>query len=374
VVKISAAAGPLTGALSLAAMAAVRNKKTDAPVAIAAADGMVSFSCCGLGIMIKSKVEADVAEPGHEVVSADRLAALVAGFSAGSTITLSSATNALTIAGGAAKYRLPLYYDPPAALAIDSEIASIEMSAPDFLRLLDVVVAAGTEQTRFMLRGVNRHNIGARLYADATDGVRLLRDNVVAGDFATDTDHRLIVPTRAVTLLQRLIKSTKAQQVTLRRERRLFAVTAPSFEFVTQLVDGVYPDVTRVIPAATSNVVTCARADLTAALIRAAAVADGEQPLGALAWDDGGPLRIFLPRQPNDVVDCIVAEAIGAARLALSLPQLAAMIGNFDCDQIRLAADGDGPLVLRGDGEKLGVLMGCRWNFNEGTKESKHAA
>jgi DNA polymerase-3 subunit beta len=94
-------------------------------------------------------------------------------------------------------------------------------------------------------------------------------------------------------------------------------------------------------------------------------------PLAALSWVGGGQLHVFLPRQPADAADFIAAEAKGAARIALSLPQLSAMIANFDSNRIHLAADGDGPLVLRGDGEKLGVLMPCRWDFEDAAPPSQ---
>jgi DNA polymerase-3 subunit beta len=364
--KFTAPAGQMSAALSMAAMAAMASKKANPPIAIAAADGLVSFSCCGLGVSIKARTEASIEEPGEELVSADKLAGLVAGFPGNSSITLRSATNALMITGGAAKYRLPIYSDPPARLGIDCEIASVDMAAADLLTLLDVVPAAGAEQSRFYLTGIFLENDADRLVAAATDGTKLLRDSVIAGHFSTDPERRLIVPTKAAILVQKLIRATKTQQVTLRRDRALFAVTAPGFEFTTRLVDAVYPEYARVLPKATPNVVTCDRAALGGALIRLAAIADGEPPLlVALAWGDGGPLRVFLPRQPGDANDVITAEASGATRIALSLPQLTDMIGNFDCDRIRLAADGDGPLVLHGDVNKLGVLMSCRWNFRK---------
>jgi DNA polymerase III subunit beta len=150
-VKTSALAGDFSGAVSSAAMACARTRQTDAVVHVAAADGVASFACSGLGIAIKAMVEANVDEPGADVVSADRLGGLLAGFSSKSTITLSSATNALTVTGGAARYRLPIFPDAPAALEIDSEIARGKMPAGDLLSLLGVSPAADTEQSRLYL-------------------------------------------------------------------------------------------------------------------------------------------------------------------------------------------------------------------------------
>jgi hypothetical protein len=45
------------------------------------------------------------------------------------------------------------------------------------------------------------------------------------------------------------------------------------------------------------------------------------------------------------------------------------MISNFPSDRLHLeVTDADGPLVLRGERNKLGILMSCRWIFEEGEK------
>jgi DNA polymerase-3 subunit beta len=170
--------------------------------------------------------------------------------------------------------------------------------------------------------------------------------------------------------LIRLVKQTKPERITLQRSHTRFAVTGPGFEFVTALIDAKYPDYERLLPRVSINVAQCKRSDLIGALARLDAVANVEPPpLVALSWIDGEPLRLSLPRQPGDATDFVAAEAKGAARIALSITQLTAMVANFSSDRLHLeAAGGDGPLVLRGEHNKFGVLMGCRWNFDESEK------
>jgi DNA polymerase-3 subunit beta len=173
-----------------------------------------------------------------------------------------------------------------------------------------------------------------------------------------------------VTALIRIIKAMKPDKVTLRRSRTLFAVTGPNFELVTAQIDATYPDYKCVVPAPSSNIAICSRSELIGALARLSAVANAELSLVALTWTEGGPLHLFLPRQPGDADDVIAAEVQGAGQVALSLPQLAAMVDNFSCDRIHLEANNaDTPLVLRGEQNKFGVLFSCRWNFE--TRESQ---
>jgi DNA polymerase III subunit beta len=164
-------------------------------------------------------------------------------------------------------------------------------------------------------------------------------------------------------MLIRLLKQTKAGKVTLRRSGAMCAVTGPSFEFVTGLLDFEYPNYENVLPPASSNIALCGRADLVGALARLSAVANREPtPLVALSWTDGGSLHIALARQPGDAEDVLAAEARGDARIVLPLPQVASMISNFNCARLHLeVASAVSPLVLRGVRGKYGTLARCGW-------------
>lgn len=360
--RLAAPAAALAGALSLAT-AAVRGNRTSAPVHVVADKGEVWFSCSAPGIAIKITAAADVNEPGEATVAADRLGGVIAGFSSSSTITISTTASTAMIACGNSRYRLRVLPDAPAALAMDYEIARIEVAGNDLLTLFEVLPAVGTEQTRFYLNGLYMHNIGDHLVAVATDGVKLLRISITADPFSED--RKFILPSKSATALIKLIEQTKADKVTLRRSGALFAVAGPAFEFVTTLIDAEYPEYECLLPRASTGVAQCSRTDLIGALARLGAVANAElPPLVALSWIDGGPLHLFLPRQPGDAEDAIAAETRGSVQIALSLPQVTAMISNFSSDRLHLEAAGaDAPLVLRGEQTKFGVLTSCRWNF-----------
>ena len=60
----------------------------------------------------------------------------------------------------------------------------------------------------------------------------------------------------------------------------------------------------------------------------------------------------------------LAAETIGAARVAVSLSQFSAMIAEFDSARVRLELAEGQPVVIRGDGEKLALLMPLTWKFH----------
>jgi DNA polymerase III subunit beta len=369
--RMTARASGLDAALALAIIATRKGKVAPVIHVIAARDA-VSFVCSAPGISVRVSADAKIDAPGSVTVS-DSLAALVAGFDPKADITIAAQSDTATISCGRGRYRLPVVPGPLTVTSgLSGEIASVEVSGDDLLALLDVLPAAGTEATRYYLTGIYLHNVDDRLVGVAADGVKLLRASVAAGTLSTD--ERLIVPAKVAHALAKLVQQTKAEILTLRRSSGMFCVTAPGFELTTSLIDAAYPAYQRVIPQASSNTARCVRSELSEALLRLAAVAAGtEAPLVALAWTDGGPLQLFLPRQPLDATDAISAETHCSAKVALSLPQLRLMVDTFDDDRLRIEAGGPNtPITMRGERDKLGVLTHCRWDFQ--AREAAHAA
>jgi DNA polymerase-3 subunit beta len=361
-VKVAARTSSLDAALTLAIMA-TRKGKVAPVIHVIAAGNAVSFTCSAPGISVRVSADARVDVPGSVTVS-DRLAALVSGFDPKADINISAEGDAATISCGRGRYRLPVVPGPRSVVrGLSGEITSVEVSGEDLLALLEVLPAAGTEAMRFYLAGIYLHNIDDRLVAVATDGVKLLRASVVAGMLSTD--EHLIVPAKVAHAAGKLVEQTKTEVVTLRRSSGMFCVTAPGFELAASLIDSKFPAYQRVIPPASSNSARCVRSELHEALLRLEAVAAGtEAPLVALSWADGGPLQLYLPRQPLDAADAISAEARGSAQVALSLSQLRVMVANFDDDRLQIeSADANTPITMRGERDRLGVLFSCRWNF-----------
>jgi DNA polymerase III subunit beta len=357
--RITALTGALNAALSLAAMSA--DRRMDTPLRIIADQGRVTFTCVNnrAAIGITTTASATVHQPGKGSLSTVRLAALLSGFTPRSVIDIATTETAATITCREGRYRLPLLADPPGALVIDPEIGRAELPAGHCMKLLEVLPAAETEQTRFYLCGIHLHNIGDQLIAAATDGAQLMRVAIPATHFSDD--NRVIIPTRTAAILNRLLHETRPERVTLRRSRAVFAASWPGVEIVSGMIDAAFPDYRRAIPRGTGSVVICDRAALLASLNRLNAVATGDVPLLALAWTDGEPLRLFLARQPDDAADIVTAHTKGNAKIAVSLSRLAVLLGEFDESDILIEA-ADGGLLMR-EGGKLAVLISCIWNF-----------
>jgi DNA polymerase III subunit beta len=373
-VKIVVPAAALASALSLAGAALRASRKSPVLDAarLVAADGAVSITGSGSTITITAHIAADVAEPGEIAVSADRLAALVAGFPPAARLAIGAGTGFATITCGNSKSRLPLIDDLPQALALDLETGRIEISASDLMTLLSPLPAADNESTRYYLHGVHWCSDAGKLIATASNGSRLLRTIVAADGFTGN----LILPSASAAVLSRIVRAAKPGKVTLRASTRLLAVDGDGFSFTSQLIDYPYPDTSRVIPQPSANFVLCHCADLLTAIQRLVAVATTEAPLIALSFDGAPSLHASLARQPNDGSDMIDAETTGSARVVVSPAALSGMLSQFEGARVRLdIGDDQRPVLIHGDDGKLALLMCCRWNFNRnGTEAAASAA
>jgi DNA polymerase III subunit beta len=275
--KIAAPAKALDAAMSLAVMAA--DKQLDTPIRIIADRGTVGFCIINprAAISVSTTAAASMEETGSATISARRFAALLSGFGPRSNINVSTTETAVMISSGNSRYRLPLLTDPRDGPVINPEIGRVELVTVDCLKLLDVVAAAGTEKTRFFLNGVYLHSAYGKLVSVAMDGTKMLRVGVVADHFSDD--NRLIIPAVAVKMLEKLLRRTKPQMVTLRRSNAVFSASAPGFEIVSGMFDATFPDYGRAVPAPNGSSASCQRADLIAVLSRLKAVAVGDMPL-----------------------------------------------------------------------------------------------
>jgi hypothetical protein len=103
---------------------------------------------------------------------------------------------------------------------------------------------------------------------------------------------------------------------------------------------------------------------LIAVLSRLAAAApSNDTALVALSWRNGSCLDLCLARSPLDGADVVAATVHGSAEVALSLPQFAALLKEFNGEQIHLETAFEQPLVIRGAGEKLALMVRSKWNF-----------
>ncbi len=123
--------------------------------------------------------------------------------------------------------------------------------------LQQVVFAASNDETRPVLTGILLHTNDGKLFMAATDSYRLAEKQL--GDNKQDV--HLLAPAFAMQDLLRVIGDDEQEvQITHDDQQALFKMG--DIELVTRLVDGKYPDYTKLIPSKFNTKATLKRADL----------------------------------------------------------------------------------------------------------------
>ncbi len=225
-----------------------------ANVLIEAEGSTVSFRATDLDIEVVDKAAAQVERAGATTVSAVTLHEIVRKLPDGALVSLSedSAAGRLTVEAGRSRFQLAtLPREDFPIMASTDYAANFSAKAPVLRRLFDKSkFAISTEETRYYLNGVYLHvaegTNGPALRAVATDGHRLARIDAALPDGAQNMPG-VIVPRKTVGELRKLLDDDDAQIAVSVSETKIRFAT-PEITLTSKVIDGTFPDYTRVIP------------------------------------------------------------------------------------------------------------------------------
>lgn len=206
-----------------------------------------------LEVSITTTAEARVESPGACTVNSDLFAALVRKLRAGSLVDLESDGVTLSVKSGRSNLKLSsLPIDDFPKIANDEYAVTVETTQSEVKRLFDLTAfAASSEATRYYLNGVYVHTADGFVRGVSTDGHRLAQ--AVSGIEAEFPS--LIVPNKTVSLIRSLVSDDGDVTVQATEGQKV------RFDFghsvvVSKVIDGTFPDYTRVIPTSNDNAVT----------------------------------------------------------------------------------------------------------------------
>ncbi len=259
-----------TGLLrSLSHVQSIVERRTTIPilsnVLLQAADGRLDLTATDLDIAVRESTAATIIRPGATTVPAHTLHDIVRKLPEGAQIELSldPENGRLSLKAGRSQFFLASLpaadfpamegtQDTGAAKSSDAPVQFV-IAAGDLKRLIDKTrFAISTEETRYYLNGIYLHvakTAGINmLRAVATDGHRLARVELPAPSGA-DAIPGIILPRKAVLELRKLIEDASGDvAVSVTAAKMRFAFDHVSLS--TKLIDGTFPDYTRVIPTA----------------------------------------------------------------------------------------------------------------------------
>ena len=243
------------------------------------ADGdTVTFRATDLDIEVVDKAPAQVERAGATTVSAVTLHEIVRKLPDGALVSLTDdgASGRLTVDAGRSNFTLATLPREDFPVMTSSEYeANFTAAAPLLRRLFDKSkFAISTEETRYYLNGVYMHvatgDDGQVLRCVATDGHRLARIDADLPDGA-DTMPGVIVPRKTVGELRKLLDDDEAQIAVSVSETKVRFAT-PEITLTSKVIDGTFPDYSRVIPQTNARKLEVDAAEFARAVDRVATV------------------------------------------------------------------------------------------------------
>lgn len=216
-------------------------------------EGSLRLMATDLDLQIDETIPAAVDMPGAITVPAHTLFDIVRKLPEGAQVELSAADGRIQVTAGRAKFSLSTLPRDDFPMIAEGELpTSFELSAEILKQIIDKTrFAISTEETRYYLNGIFLHvtEDGQRmLRAAATDGHRLARVTVPCPDGA-ETMPDVIVPRKCVAELRKLLEDVDGSVgVSLSGSKIRFDLGQAIL--TSKLIDGTFPDYTRVIPTA----------------------------------------------------------------------------------------------------------------------------
>lgn len=263
-----------------------------ANVLIEAEGSDVSFRATDLDIEVVDKAPAQVERAGATTVAATTLHEIVRKLPDGSLVSLTADTAAgrLTVEAGRSNFSLATLPKEDFPVMASSEYTSnFSASAAVLRRLFDKSkFAISTEETRYYLNGVYMHiadaDGGKMLRCVATDGHRLARIDADMPEGAADMPG-VIVPRKTVGEMRKLLDDDDMKIAVSVSETKVRFAT-PQITLTSKVIDGTFPDYTRVIPQGNTRKLEVDAADFARAVDRVATVSSERSRAVKLQLDE----------------------------------------------------------------------------------------
>ncbi len=283
----------------------------------------------------------------------------------GARVRLAYADGKLTVSAGRSRFSLPtLPADDFPMLPHKEWNAEFEMSALSLSAALSTVrFAVSSDETRFYLNGVFVHAPeGADLRFAATDGHRLAR-GVMALPHGAVSMPDVIIPTKVVKVLTTLLGRFEGQ-VDVRISPTSLRVEIGDTVVQAKVIDGTFPDYTRVVPTRRDGLLKIDREQLSAAISRVTTVSSDK--LRAVKVSIDRDLLVLSVSSPENgtAIEEVPCDWVGSAlEIGFNSRFLADVLSHLTADQIEATfTDAAGPTLWRDrdDAAAIFVLMPMR--------------
>ena len=321
----------------------------------------LQLSTTDLDVTITVRVPADVSVTGATTMPARRLASIVRELPTSEIKIEVNEDNAATVRSGPSFFKilgLPNSEFPVIGEFGDAKEFTIDQKLlKDALR--KTAYAISTDETRYVLNGVNCIIGEGMLTLVATDGRRLA---MVEQDleFPAGNESAVIIPTKAVNELQRLLKDSGEMKISLTNNQASFELN--DSHLITKLIEGNYPNFRQVIPGEAKYRVTVEREVLHSAVKRVALLVNEKTNSIKFTFADNQVAISANSPEIGEAEESIDVKYDGPKIVVAFNPEFVmAPLRNLDQDEVYIdLIDESSPGVLKIDEPFLYVIMPMR--------------
>ncbi len=321
-----------------------------------------------LDMQIVENVEARVETPGATTVSAHLLFEIARKLPEGSEVSLHAADGEMVVRAGRYQSKLKTLPRDDFPVIADGELpTSFELEAKDVVRIIEKTrFAISTEETRYYLNGIFLHvsdEGNGLLRAAATDGHRLAR-YTLPRPAGAESMPDVIVPRKCVAELHKLLQEVGDGSVQIDLSPSKIRFTLGSAVLTSKLIDGTFPDYSRVIPTANDKLLTVDPKSFGQGVDRVATIATDKTRAVKMALDaDRVTLSVTSPENGTATEEVSGSYSSAPIEVGFNAKYLQDIISQIDGDSVELhLADASAPTLIR-ENEKspaLYVLMPMR--------------
>lgn len=303
-----------------------------------------------LEVQMSAQLQAPSEEPGKITCHARKLLDICKALPEMSRISLHSRDGQVRIESGKSRFSLSvLSAEEFPFMEAGSEFISYSIPSELFLSLIKKTSFAMAQQdVRYYLTGLYLEIKEGKMRAVGTDGHRLAISDTeltVGSDIGTRS---VIVPRKSVAELARLMmQAEEAIQVKLTENHASFQ--CGSVTLVTKLIDGEFPDYSRVIPTKANSVLKVDRAVMKEAIARVSILAN-EKFRGIRLEAEGDEIHLVAHNPENEEAEETISAEYEGEKLVIGFNAgyLQDVLGVIESDNVEFRfTDANGSVLVQ---------------------------
>ncbi|HWL47142.1 MAG TPA: DNA polymerase III subunit beta [Sphingomonadaceae bacterium] len=336
-------------------------------VLIEASPDGIKLMATDLDLQVVEHVEAQVETAGATTVSAHTLFDIARKLPEGSQVALVAAEGKMQVVAGRARFNLQTLPRDDFPVIAEGELPTrFELPAATLRQIIDKTrFAISTEETRYYLNGIFLHvsdEAQPVLKAAATDGHRLARVTVPRPDGAQGMPD-VIVPRKCVAELRKLLDEVDGTvEVSLSATKIRFGLG--SAILTSKLIDGTFPDYSRVIPVANDKLLKIDPKSFMEGVDRVATIASEKTRAVKMALErDKITLSVTSPENGTAAEEVSGDYSAEGFEIGFNARYLLDILGQIEGDTVEVhLADAAAPTLIRENDKApaLYVLMPMR--------------